>query len=354
MTAAPARAYAASSTYHGRSQRPRFDLGKPVERGCDTSEPVDDVSREILEPRDRVEVDGFRPDAERVAALVRQRAERQLHQRRRRRDLSGFQPERSSQRAEALLEIRRRVAGAMRDPGEPEQELDRRLVRRLELGTSRNRVGVRHATCQYPSQPRAASGITKVIPPRARIARVCAKYSARWRIPTREWTSTAVERRGAGPSARRARAEVQVPDGVHRARRRAAARLDRVVLRPGGPLHDRPRDGRPRARDVPRAAVVLGGRGRRHRARRRRRPARPGRRRRTPSRRRARRSRRSRASTASTPRSPTASSSSGTRRRTGSTASRRRTASSAPGRRASSTARRRSSSSCSPSARSSP
>ena len=134
-TAAPARAYAASSTYHGRCSG-RASISASRSSAPATVEPVDDVSREILEPRDRVEVDGFRPDAERVAALVRQRAERELHQRRRRRDLSGFQPERGSQRAEALLEIRRRVAGAMRDPGEPEQELDRRLVRRLELGTT--------------------------------------------------------------------------------------------------------------------------------------------------------------------------------------------------------------------------
>ena len=51
--------------------------------------------------------------------------------------------------------------------------------------------------------------------------------------------------------------EVQVPDGVHRPGGRAAAGVDRVVLRPGGRLQD----GRGRladARDVPRAAVVLG------------------------------------------------------------------------------------------------
>ena len=127
----------------------------------------------------------------------------------------------------------------------------------------------------------------------------------------------------AGPSCRQQTPrgeEVQVPDGIHRARRRPAARLDRVVLRAGRRLQE---GRRRRARSRARTTSCRRARPRRQPHRRStptRRP-RAGRRRPTPRPPRARPSRR-RACRASTRRSASASSSSGTRRRTASTASR--------------------------------
>ena len=57
--------------------------------------------------------------------------------------------------------------------------------------------------------------------------------------------------------------EAEVPHRVHGPRGGAAARLGRLVLRPGRRLQARPEDGRAGARDLPRAAVVLGREGRR-------------------------------------------------------------------------------------------
>ena len=85
---------------------------------------VEDIPNQVVDARDRGEIDGCRCDAQRVRALLRQRPERDLDQRRRRRDLRG-QLERARQYADTLLEISGRIASTMRDAREAKKKIDR-------------------------------------------------------------------------------------------------------------------------------------------------------------------------------------------------------------------------------------
>jgi len=85
---------------------------------------VEDLLDQVVDTRDRGEIDGCRCDAQRVRALLRQRPKRDLNQRRRRRHLSG-QLERARQCADTLLEIGGRIASTMRDAREAKKKIDR-------------------------------------------------------------------------------------------------------------------------------------------------------------------------------------------------------------------------------------
>ena len=151
----------------------------------------------------------------------------------------------------------------MGDAGEPEQELDRRLVRRGELGAIRI-VWRRHVTVvSIRRLISAASGITKVIPLResASVPRLCTNTRLHGRCRRRS------DHEGAPPAEPARKFKFPTAFTV------LAAVLLLVWIAsffiPAGRYKTDPQTGRAGARHVPRAAVVLGGGGRRHRARRR-------------------------------------------------------------------------------------
>ncbi len=114
----------------GAFQRVRLDVREHRERRACVEPPGEHVLNEVVQTGDRVQVDRGRTYAKRERALVRQHTERDLDERRRRRDLNTLQPERPSERDDPVLEVGCRVAGLVADPREPDQELDGRVRRR--------------------------------------------------------------------------------------------------------------------------------------------------------------------------------------------------------------------------------
>ncbi|HET6171961.1 MAG TPA: hypothetical protein VFD90_05125 [Gaiellales bacterium] len=100
--------------------------------------PVARVLDEVVEPGERVQVDRRRAHAKRVAALARERAERNVDEPRGGGDFYVGESGRAGQRQHSVFEVRSRVAGIVPGAGEPNQKLDGRFGR-LPVGSARSR-----------------------------------------------------------------------------------------------------------------------------------------------------------------------------------------------------------------------